>query len=213
MVNNNKSAQEKRATALEHALNDAMSYNDYMTLMESLVQRKSTTGANQKEDLIEYTKLNYQRMKRLNKTLKIEEKDQDFFKDKLKNVHWLVLTESWCGDAAQTIPMLHKIANLGKGIQFQIALRDAHPALMDFFLTNGGQAIPKLIAYDPKTKAVLYDWGPRPKVATEMVQKYKSEKGTVDAEFKKSLQLWYTKDKGQSTVNDFRCFCEDSKSY
>jgi hypothetical protein len=73
---------------------------------------------------------------------------------------------------------------------------------MDLFLTNGGRAIPKLIALD-KDNNVINTWGPRPTVATKIVADYKAEHGSLDAKFKEDLQVWYNKDKGQSTQEDF----------
>ena len=84
-----------------------------------------------------------------------------------------------------------------------IVSRDEHPVIMDAYLTNGGRSIPKVLILDNKTLEVLADWGPRPTVATKMVVDYKEIHGALDADFKQSLQLWYNKDKGQSTLQDF----------
>ena len=73
---------------------------------------------------------------------------------------------------------------------------------MNNFLTNGGQAIPKLIALNENFE-VITTWGPRPSVATQMVKDYKEKHGKIDADFKKDLQLWYNKDKGASLSKDF----------
>jgi len=35
-----------------------------------------------------------------------------------------------------------------------------------------------------------------------MVLDYKEQNGNIDAEFKKDLQIWYNKDKGNSTQKD-----------
>ena len=74
---------------------------------------------------------------------------------------------------------------------------------MNNFLTNGGMAIPKLIQLDGETNEALNTWGPRPSIATQMVADYKKEHGVVDAEFKKDLQLWYNKNKGENLIEDF----------
>ena len=73
---------------------------------------------------------------------------------------------------------------------------------MNLFLTNGGSAIPKLIVLD-KESNVINTWGPRPTVATNMVAAYKAEHGSLDADFKQDLQVWYNKNKGKSTQEDF----------
>ena len=73
---------------------------------------------------------------------------------------------------------------------------------MNQFLTNGAMAIPILIILDSNTLVVLHVWGPRPKVATQMVETYKKKHGKLSPEFKETLQKWYNQDKGQSIISD-----------
>ena len=81
-------------------------------------------------------------------------------------------------------------------------MRDAHIDLMQHFLTNEAMAIPKLIAIDEVSGVIIGQWGPRPSEATKMVTHYKVANGSLSPEFKKDLQIWYTKDKGQSIIDD-----------
>jgi hypothetical protein len=141
-------------------------------------------------------------MRRLDKTIQISKSAQELFCHYEKKVTWLVMTESWCGDAAQSLPILNKIANIAPHLNLRIALRDEHVDLMKYFLTNGGMSIPKLIAIDDASKVVLGEWGPRPSIATQMVVDYKAEHGILTPEFKQDLQIWYTNDKGVSIVED-----------
>ena len=72
---------------------------------------------------------------------------------------------------------------------------------MNSFLTNGSKSIPKVIIVNSKNE-VIDTWGPRPSIATKMVHNYKELHGSIDAEFKKDLQLWYNKDKGVNIQTD-----------
>ena len=187
---------------VQEGISQSISYLDYRTLVETHAINGTNTGPEVSESLHNYTLLNHKRMKRLDKTLKISTEMQEQIKDFKGNVTWLVLTESWCGDAAQTMPMMHKIATLNQGITFRVILRDEHPDLMDAFLYNGGRSIPKLIAVDNNTKEVIGDWGPRPSGATKLVNDYKETYGTLTPELKQDLQVWYNKDKGKGTAED-----------
>lgn len=187
---------------IEESLTKSMSYSEYRALVSELVSKGKSTGDNQTEALTNYSVLNDKRMKRLDKTLKISEEQILQVEQFDKKVTWLVLTESWCGDAAQTMPMMSKVALLNEEIDFRVVLRDDNKELMQQFLTNGSESIPKLIMLDSQTKEVLGTFGPRPSVATQMVNDYKSTHGSLDAEFKRDLQVWYNKDKGQNTLND-----------
>ncbi|WP_415375888.1 thioredoxin family protein [Patiriisocius sp. Uisw_017] len=193
---------EDKTTLLNKALENAMSYEEYRTLTIGLTAETKTTGSHQTEALINYTKLNDARMRRLDKTTKISEEATRLFLNYSKKVTWLVLTESWCGDAAQSMPVINKLANVAQNVSYKVVLRDEHPALMQHFLTNGGMSIPKLIAIDDASKIVLGHWGPRPTEATKMVTDHKQKHGTITPEFKQELQVWYTKDKGVSIVED-----------
>lgn len=187
---------------IEKSLKKSISYIDYRALVSNLLSEEKSTGPEQSEDLTNYSLLNDRRMKRLDKTIKLsDEMIQEFQKNKEPQT-WLVITEGWCGDAAQNVPVIHKIADLNDNIDLKIVLRDENLELMDLFLTNGGSAIPKLIALDANNN-VLNTWGPRPTVATKMVADYKAANGSLDAEFKQDLQVWYNKNKGQSVQDDF----------
>lgn len=187
-------------TLLENSVKKAMDYSEYNLLFQQLVEESRTTGE-QSQEKIDYTKLNFSRRKRLDKTAKISEESIEVFKNISKKQTWLVISEPWCGDAAQTLPYLNKIAQLSKNIDLKIVLRDENPELMDAFLTNGSRAIPVVIMLDEDFN-VLQTWGPRSKAATKLVSDYKEHHGKIDDAFKEMLQVWYNNDKGVSIVND-----------
>lgn len=186
---------------IENSLQKGISYNQYKELVRNLLDEGKSTGADQTDSLLNYSMLNDRRMKRLDKTIQISEDTIASAKDIKEPITWLVLTEGWCGDAAQTLPIINKIANQSDKIELKIVLRDENEELMNQFLTNGGKSIPKLIALNEENE-VLDSWGPRPSFPTQMVKDYKEKHGQLDADFKKDLQVWYNKDKGKNTQED-----------
>ena len=192
-------------TIIEKSLQNTYTYQEYRDLVSDLLAEGKSTGPNQSEDLTNYSMLNDRRMKRLDKTIKISEETRQKVQALKETQTWLVLTEGWCGDAAQNLPVLNKIAEINENINMKFVLRDENIELMDLFLTNGGRSIPKLIALD-KNNNVLKTWGPRPSFANKMVTEYKAKNGNLDAQFKQDLQVWYNKDKGKSTQEDFIAF-------
>mgnify|MGYP000058922834 CR=1 FL=1 len=184
------------------SLHNGISYDEYRDLIKDLVENNSTTGLDKSEAMVNYTMLNDRRMKRWDKTVKISDEVKSRLSKFQGNVTWLVITESWCGDAAHVVPVIHKIADLHNGIELKLVMRDENEALMNQFLTNGGKAIPKLIMIENTSGNVLDTFGPRPSTATKMVQDYKAEHGKLTDEFKEDLQRWYNTDKGQSTIED-----------
>jgi len=186
---------------IEQALQKAVSYASYRTLISDLITSGKSSGPIQSEELLNYSKLNDRRMTRLDKTIKLSQETLLTLKKIDKPVTWLVLTEGWCGDAAQTLPVINKIADESDLITLKIIFRDEHEELMNHFLTNGGKSIPKLLVLNFDNE-VLNTWGPRPNIASEMVQDYKNKYGQLDATFKQELQVWYNKDKGDNIQNN-----------
>ena len=187
---------------IENSLKNALSYEGYRAFVSALLTNGKATGIEQSEALTNYSLLNNKRMKRLDKTIKLSEETLQEFQKISEPKTWLVLTEGWCGDAAQSLPVLNKIAKSTDKIDLKVILRDENLPLMDLFLTNGGRSIPKLIALD-KDNNVIDSWGPRPTIASKMVADYKEKNSALDPQFKQDLQLWYNKDKGENVQADF----------
>ena len=177
-------------------IDKSISFEEYFQLYEKQVATGSTSGNDQSEGLVEYTKLNFSRLKRSYKTTPISEKVLATIDCLNEEMTWLVLTETWCGDAAQNIPVLAKIAEANPAISFRLIFRDENPEVMDNFLTNGSKSIPKLIALD-KNLNVLGSWGPRPKVIQDWFLSEKVNGSDID-KLKIDLQHKYNEDKGQA---------------
>ena len=148
----------------------------------------------------EILKLNLQRTSRLDKTFEPESETRELFSQINNPQQWIVLTETWCGDSAQIVPVIAKLAQLNSKIDLKILLRDYNPDYMDLYLTNGGRAIPKLIVYDGNNEE-LFTWGPRPGAARDLFLKLKSE-GMEKNEINKELHLWYGKNRGKEVEKE-----------
>ena len=189
-------------TLVKNSITKAVSYKNFRAQVAEHVENGTSSGPNQSEALSQYTLLNNSRMRRLDKTTKISEEISEKFQNYKDNVTWLVLTESWCGDAAHAIPVMNKLTELSKNIDLKVLHRDENEALMNEFLTHGTKSIPKLIVFDNDTQEVINDWGPSPSRVIDMTQEFKKNNETLTPEFKKDIQLWYNKDKGKSIASD-----------
>lgn len=182
-------------------IRQAYTYEEYISLTDQLVVDKKTTGPNQTPELAEYTRLNQFRMHRLDKTTRLSPDLQQLAFAIGDPQTWYVLTEAWCGDAAQNIPVIAKVASLNPNITLRLLLRDEHPEIMDAYLTNGGKSIPKLIALDA-TGNELFTLGPRPKALQDLYLAYKANPDKPYAEFQADIQRWYNTDKTQSVQQE-----------
>ena len=173
-------------------------YEEYKNLSEELVEQKRTTGLSQSESLIEYTKLNYFRMTRVDKTMVIKNAVKELISSIDEKKYWILITEAWCGDAAQIVPIIGRLAELNKNIELMVILRDENTELMDKYLTNGARSIPMLISLNENFEEEWH-WGPRPRPAQAMVIENKETQALSFDEIKKQVQLWYAEDKTNTT--------------
>ena len=183
-------------------ISKSITYNEYCNLLETLMKEGKTTGTNQSESYLNYAKLNLVRMQRLNKTVVLTEELKAELKKITKKYTWLVITEGWCGDAAQNIPALHVMEKENSNIELRLILRDENLELMDRYLTNGGRAIPKLICLEKESMQEVFIWGPRPEETQKIVLDLVERKVTLE-EKSLILQKWYNNDKTLTLQNEF----------
>lgn len=174
------------------------SYSEFVQFTQQLVEEKRTTGANQSEAYLEYTRMCLQRMNRWNKTAKVSEKMTQLMESIKESQIWLIITEAWCGDGSQSIPYLAKLVELNPKIKLRIIMRDEYPEIMDAYLTNGARSIPKLVAFSEDLKVELFTWGPKPLYLMNRHKEYKHDsKGLSYSGFLEEIHLWYAKNKNQ----------------
>lgn len=187
---------------MKNYLEQSMTYENYVSLIDGLLLEGRTTGPNQSEMMLHYAKLNRQRMKRLSNTVELTAEGKNAALAAHRPMIWLVITEGWCGDAAQNIPIIEKIAAESVNIETRYILRDENLDLMDQFLTDGARSIPKLAALDAETLEVLGTWGPRPQAAADLYLTLKNA-GVEKLTIMEELQRWYNVDKNRSLQAEF----------
>ena len=113
--------------------------------------------------------------------------------------HLVALSEDWCGDAVNTLPVIARLADEA-GWDMRVLGRDDNPDLMDAHLTNGrSRSIPVVIVYDEDFREVGW-WGPRP----SEIQSWVLGEGLslASPERYKVIRRWYAKDRGATTLKE-----------
>ena len=197
------------SASLRKYTGSAMTFIEIEAMVGELLEQGKTTGTNQSDAIIGYGRLNRQRMDRLAKTITIDDAIKCSISANEREMIWLIITEGWCGDAAQNIPVIEKIAGESGKIETRYIVRDENLELVDEFLTNGARSIPKLIALDAETFNVIFTWGPRPDEAQEMFDRMKSD-GVEKPIISEQLQRWYNADKGASIQREFEVLIRES---
>ena len=176
---------------------NSYTYEEYRKMTQERIENTNPDKLSAKEiKRFDFIKLNQHRSSRIDKCYEVADK---LIKE-INNIDepelWMVITENWCGDSAQNLPYIAKIAKENKNIDLRIILRDSHPEIMDFYLTNGTRSIPKLVVFDAEGNE-RFSWGPRPMEVQKLFEQWKAE-GIVKPELYEKLHLWYSKDKGKS---------------
>jgi len=114
--------------------------------------------------------------------------------------HLLALSEDWCGDAVNTLPVVARWAEELDHLDFRVLGRDENPDLMDAHLTNGrSRSIPVVIVYDENFEEVGW-WGPRPDVLQEFVL---GEGRELDPDERyRRVRRWYARDRGRTILEE-----------
>lgn len=183
-------------------LDASMSFAEYEALIERLAEEGKTTGPKQSVSLANFTRLNLHRMNRLAKTFELEDAVKSTVRQDGRKKIWLTITEAWCGDAAQNIPIIEKIAAENDNIKTRYILRDEHPELIDRFLTFGARSIPKVIALDADTLEILWTWGARPTAVQDLFFQLR-DRGIEKPLIIEQVQRWYNEDRGVSIQLEF----------
>jgi hypothetical protein len=182
-------------------VNEGLTYSQYRDLIDSLLKGNKTTGEDNSEAMLHYSKMNIQRMNRVDKTAVLNEAFIQAIKKLNKNYQLLVISEGWCGDAAQIVPLFHKMTQFAPDkFALRFVLRDKNLPLIDAHLTNGGRAIPVLLLLDAEGE-LISKWGPRPDVLQHLLGGWKTEISDM-FELAERLHLWYARDKTQATQQE-----------
>lgn len=144
----------------------------------------------------QYLPTNWQRMNRIDR-MAISSDLLGLCQSVTTPLKWLVISEHWCGDAAQIVPVLNQVAKASKGrIDMRLVYRDEHLELIDAHLTGKSRSIPKLIQLDNHYQVVA-TWGPRPAAAQDLVQTLKANPETA-GNYAEALHKWYAMDRQQA---------------
>jgi hypothetical protein len=167
----------------------------YESRMNAYAARTPEPGMSE-EDLehLETAGINLQRSGRIFRTYQPAENIRDVLSGIRSPQVWMLLSEVWCGDSAQSVAQIARIAMLSPEVTLRILLRDDHPDIMDAYLTDGKRSIPKLVVFT-REGIELGRWGPRPRGAESVVKQALSE-GVPKKMRLEQLHLWYGRNRG-----------------
>jgi thioredoxin-like negative regulator of GroEL len=121
----------------------------------------------------------------------------------------VALSEDWCGDAVNSVPLVAKLAAESSGLELRILRRDEHPAVMDRYLTGGeARSIPVVVALTDAMQELGW-WGPRPAELQAWVMAQRAA-GVNRLALYPEIRRWYAKDRGASVLREVLALLERS---
>ena len=175
----------------------ALTFEEYLKVTEE----RTHNNPDKKDEHQEYYELGLHRMERTLKTYKVDDVQLSNLKEKNFKGKILIISEPWCGDASATVPAVSKFFEAA-GNEVRIFLKDSDLSLINQYLTNGTQSIPKvLILNEDFSQKNL--WGPRPKYGNDLLKKFKKNEETYPREdFYNDLQVYYAKNRGKDAIEE-----------
>ncbi len=175
-----------------------MTFQSYQEYFKTITTQEQTISPYDSEEYVGYVKMNEVRQNRWLKKGIIQTECIDAILSISEPQDWVIITEPWCGDAAQIIPFIIKSASYNSLIDVTIQLRDGDSEI-EKYLTNGSKSIPILVV---RTKdEELFHWGSRPKGAQQLVDELKNKQSGFE-QIKEELQKWYNQDAGNAIQNE-----------
>lgn len=113
----------------------------------------------------------------------------------------LVLSEDWCGDASNLVPVLARFASDAPELELRVLKRDENPELMALYLTGGSRSIPLVIVLDEQGRPVAR-WGPRPAELQDEVLRLRRDGDLSKPDIYKLTRRWYAQDRGTTTIRE-----------
>jgi hypothetical protein len=182
-------------------ISKGISADDYHIKLGEIAQSGIYKNEQEGAQKLEFIKLNHARTKRILKQTKVPDELSEKLKSLNSVYYWVVISEPWCGDSANVLPVIAKLSEEGKSINLSVLLRDEHPEIMDEFLTKGTRSIPKLICFD-ENHSLVGTWGPRPEALQVYVDYVKLTESISSNKLKERIQVWYNTDKGASIYDE-----------
>lgn len=185
-------------------LEQGMSYDTFRIMIDELLEEDKTTGPNQADYMVQYTRMNVRRMNRWDKRISLNPSLKEKSNEVQQPWIWLILNEAWCGSASHSLPVIAKIADKASNIEIKIILRDKHPHIMDEYLTDGARSIPKLICLHAESLEEIGTWGPRTKSFQKKAMKWKNNPEISKEDWIRKQHQWARRDQSETLQNEFQ---------
>ncbi|GIV27179.1 MAG: thioredoxin [Bacteroidia bacterium] len=175
-------------------INQPLNTKEYIELFQ---QNANGIRKDYSDEYIPYLQLNYKRFERVIKNYDPSNEVINAFAKLSFQPKLYIITEPWCGDAAQSVPVFIKIWEKLNYSDITFILRDKNPDIMDLYLTDGNKRSIPIAIFEKPDGSEWFHWGPRPQKAQIIFDEVKKQSDRPEHAYE-ALQKFYNEDKGKS---------------
>jgi hypothetical protein len=175
----------------------------YPAYRQHIIEALATPAPDPKlAKLLPYYQEDDARMNRIAPTIKLLPELQAALGKLTQRYIWAIITEGWCGDASETVPIIEAVAEASGGhLETRYFLRDANPDFINQYLTNGGRAMPIAVVLHADSLTEAGVWGPRPTPLQAIHQDLKARE-VPSKEITAQVHAWYEQDATRTTQQE-----------
>ncbi len=186
----------------QDVIDGAMDYATYVAMVKQLVEGYRTAGSEGRDIKHQMTGVNYETILDLERSVILEKETINLLQRQHSELVWVFITEPWCLDSANALPVIHKMAELNSNIELKIVLKSAPPYIIESFPTNNSLSTPKTISLDKFSLITWGTWGPRPEPLQAIVRIWLKDMSKEEKEgdsfqvlhYQKLIREWFKRD-------------------
>ena len=185
------------------------SFEDYLERIEDELEEQ--IELDDPKELVPLFAMNLKQSREIKKNFRYNPGMEKKAKSYNADLKFLVISEGWCEDAAQIVPIVDRLAET-IGVELKIVLRDENLELMEEYHTNGSLSVPIVIGVTPDGEEA-FRFGPRPAKAMEFTNKFKKDPDKYSKDdFYEDLDRYYLENHGQDIITEILELIEEYKS-
>ena len=190
-------------------INKGYNFEDYLEKIED--QLEEQIELDDPKELVPLFAMNLKQSREIRKNFRYNPGMEKKAKSYNADLKFLIISEGWCEDAAQIVPIVDRLAET-IGIECKIVFRDENLELMEEYHTDGSLSVPIVIGVTPEGEEA-FRFGPRPAKAMEFTNRFKKDPDKYSKDdFYEDLDRYYLENHGQDIITEILELIEEYKA-
>ena len=187
-------------------IQEGYNFEDYLEQIEDELEKQ--IELDDPKELVPYYAINLKQSRDIRKNFRYNPGMEKKAKSYNAELKFLVISEGWCEDASQIVPVVDRLAET-IGVECKIVFRDENLELMEEYHTNGSFSVPIVIGVTPEGEEA-FRFGPRPAKAMVFTNRFKKDPDKYSKDdFIEDLDRFYLENHGQDIITEILTLIEE----